>query len=47
MNERYPHIRYHAAHGARMIRDGLRICFYMQRPDEQVAQAVSAALEVY
>ncbi|SET80471.1 type VI immunity family protein [Stigmatella erecta] len=47
MSEHYPHIRYHAAHGARMIREGLRICFYMQRSDEQVAQAVTGALDVY
>ncbi|MDC0710408.1 DUF3396 domain-containing protein [Stigmatella sp. ncwal1] len=47
MNENYPHIRFRAAHGARMIRDGLRICFYMQHPDHEIAQAVVNSLDVY
>lgn len=30
-----------------MLRDGLKICFYMRRPDHEVAQAVMSSLEVY
>jgi hypothetical protein len=47
MNERYPHTRFHATHGALIIRDGVKICFYMRRPDHEVAHAVSRSLDVY
>jgi len=47
MSERYPHTRFHATHGALIIRDGVKICFYMRRPDKEVAHAVSRSLDVY
>jgi hypothetical protein len=47
MSEHCPHIRFHADHGALLIRDGLRICFYMRHPAHEVAQAVMRSLEAY
>jgi hypothetical protein len=47
MNEHFPHILINAEYGARIIRDGLKICFYMRRPERQVVQAVAASLDTY
>jgi hypothetical protein len=47
MNERYPRVRIAAEHGELLIRDGLRICFYMRRSHHEVAQAVLRSLELY
>jgi hypothetical protein len=47
MSEHYPGVRVHASHGALIIRDGLKLCFYMRRPDQEIAQEVMRSLEVY
>jgi hypothetical protein len=47
MNEHYPRIRVHANHGALIIRDGLKIGFYMRRPDREIAREVMRSLEVF
>jgi hypothetical protein len=47
MSQHYPRIRFHDSHGTQVIRDGLRVCFYMRRSSRQVAQAVAHVLETY
>jgi hypothetical protein len=47
MTEHYPQVRVHASHGALIIRDGLKLCFYMRRPDQEIAQEVMRSLETY
>jgi hypothetical protein len=47
MSEHYPRVRVHASHGAQIIRDGLKIGFYMHRSHREVAQNVMRSLETY
>lgn len=47
MSQHFPRIRFHDSYGTRVIRDGLRICFYMRRSSRQVAPAVMQVLETY
>jgi hypothetical protein len=47
MSQHFPRIRFHASHGTLIIRDGLKICFYMRRSLQEVAQAVWHSLETY
>jgi hypothetical protein len=47
MNQHYPRIRVHASHGALIIRDGLWICFYMRRPNHEIAREVMRSFERY
>jgi len=47
MSQHYPRIRFHDRHGALIIRDGLKICFYMRRSLQEVVPAILHSLEVY
>lgn len=47
MKEHYPRVRVHASHGALIIRDGLKICFYMRRSHHEIAQEVMRSLDIY
>jgi hypothetical protein len=47
MSQHYPRVRFHASHGALIIRDGLRICFYMRRDKHEVAREVMRSLDAY
>jgi hypothetical protein len=47
MNEHYPRVRYPAWHGGLLIREGIRICLYMNRPHEEIASDVAYSLETY
>lgn len=47
MSKHYPRARVHASHGALIIRDGLRLCFYMRKADREIAQEVVRSLETY
>jgi hypothetical protein len=47
MSEHYPRVRVHASHGALIIRDGLNICFYMRRPQHEIAQEVMRSMDAY
>jgi hypothetical protein len=47
MNEHYPHIRVWAENGTLLLREGLRLCFYIHRHHEQVRHQVLRALETY
>jgi Protein of unknown function (DUF3396) len=47
MNERIPVIRVQANNGFLVARDGLIICFFMRRSDEEIAPAVWRALQAY
>lgn len=47
MNEHYPRIRVHDRHGALIIRDSLKIGFYMRRSNREIAQEMMRSLEIY
>ena len=47
MSQHFPRIRFHDSYGTQVIRDGLKICFYMRRSSRQVAPAVMQVLETY
>ena len=47
MTQHYPRIRFHDSHGTLIIRDGLKICFYMRQSNRELARAVMHCLERY
>ncbi|SEN01710.1 Protein of unknown function [Stigmatella aurantiaca] len=47
MSSHYPKIRVLAQNGELLIREGLDICFYINRPHQEIAQAVMHSLETY
>ncbi|WP_225414065.1 DUF3396 domain-containing protein [Stigmatella hybrida] len=47
MSSHYPKIRILAQNGELLIREGLDICFYINRPHREIAQAVMRSLETY
>ena len=47
MSQHYPRVRVHASHGALIIRDGLKIRFYMRRPQNEIAHEVMRSLDIY
>lgn len=47
MTEHYPRIRVRAEHGALLFREGLSLCFYIQRHHRQIAEQVWSVLQVY
>lgn len=47
MSSHYPKIRVLAQNGELLIREGLDICFYINRPHREIAQAVMRSLETY
>ena len=42
-----PRVRVHGSNGALIIRDGLKICFYMRRSQDEIAQKVLRSLNIY
>lgn len=47
MTEHYPRIRLHVQNNLILVREGLSLCFYMQRPSDEVAPKVMASLDAY
>ncbi|WP_076606180.1 type VI immunity family protein [Cystobacter fuscus] len=47
MSAHYPRIRYPAWHGGLLIREGIRICLYMNHPHEEIASKVASSMETY
>jgi hypothetical protein len=47
MISHYPRIRVLAQNGELLIREGLELCFYINRPHQEIAQAVMCSLETY
>lgn len=47
MSEHYPRIRIHAKNGELLIREGVNLCFFMQRSHAEVAPFVLRSLETY
>jgi hypothetical protein len=47
MNENHPRIRVYAKSGYLLVRDGLRIDFYIHRPHVEIAHAVIRSLEIF